>query len=72
MVQVYFGLPLLDRARSTQRDQGGGALLDIGIYCLQFALMVFKGEKPQSIHATGVLLPSGTDHYTNTKKYMSA
>ncbi|CAM4584475.1 unnamed protein product [Leuciscus chuanchicus] len=61
MVQVYFGLPLLDRTRTTQRDQGGGALMDIGIYCLQFALMVFKGEKPQSIHATGVLLSSGVD-----------
>ncbi|XP_073706768.1 trans-1,2-dihydrobenzene-1,2-diol dehydrogenase-like [Garra rufa] len=61
MVMVYFGLPLLDRERTTQREQGGGALMDIGIYCLQFALMVFKGERPESIHATGVLLPSGVD-----------
>lgn len=62
MVKVYFGLPLLDRERVTQKEQGGGALMDIGIYCLQFALMVFKGERPESIHATGVLLPSGTTH----------
>ncbi|XP_051953679.1 dihydrodiol dehydrogenase, tandem duplicate 1 [Xyrauchen texanus] len=60
MVKAYFGLPLLDRIRTTQRE-GGGSLLDIGIYCLQFALMVFKGERPESIHATGVRLPSGVD-----------
>ncbi|XP_016374040.1 trans-1,2-dihydrobenzene-1,2-diol dehydrogenase-like [Sinocyclocheilus rhinocerous] len=64
MVKVYFGLPLLDRERATQKEQGGGALMDIGIYCLQFALMVFKGERPESIHATGVLLPSGTVNIT--------
>lgn len=61
MVKVYFGLPLMDRTRTTDREMGGGALMDIGIYSLQFALMVFKGERPESIHATGVLLPSGTE-----------
>uniref|UniRef100_A0A3Q4H9K9 Dihydrodiol dehydrogenase, tandem duplicate 1 n=1 Tax=Neolamprologus brichardi TaxID=32507 RepID=A0A3Q4H9K9_NEOBR len=40
---------------------GGGALLDIGVYCLQFVLMVFNGERPESIQATGVLLDSGVD-----------
>ncbi|XP_067245575.1 dihydrodiol dehydrogenase, tandem duplicate 1 [Chanodichthys erythropterus] len=64
MVKVYFGLPLMDRTRTTDREQGGGALLDIGIYTLQFALMVFKGERPESIHATAVLLPSGADQST--------
>uniref|UniRef100_A0A4W5R223 Trans-1,2-dihydrobenzene-1,2-diol dehydrogenase n=1 Tax=Hucho hucho TaxID=62062 RepID=A0A4W5R223_9TELE len=39
----------------------GGALLDIGVYTLQFVLMVFNGERPESIHATGVLLNSGVD-----------
>ncbi|XP_043093466.1 dihydrodiol dehydrogenase, tandem duplicate 1 [Puntigrus tetrazona] len=61
MVKAYFGLPLLDRALTTEKEQGGGALMNIGIYCLQFALMVFRGERPESIHATGVLLPSGVD-----------
>uniref|UniRef100_A0A8C1JUT2 Trans-1,2-dihydrobenzene-1,2-diol dehydrogenase n=1 Tax=Cyprinus carpio TaxID=7962 RepID=A0A8C1JUT2_CYPCA len=60
MVKAYFGLSLLDRERITQKEQGGGGLMLIGMYCLQFALMVFKGERPESIHATGVLLPSGT------------
>ncbi|KTF78134.1 hypothetical protein cypCar_00049240, partial [Cyprinus carpio] len=58
MVKAYFGLSLLDRERITQKEQGGGGLMLIGMYCLQFALMVFKGERPESIHATGVLLPS--------------
>uniref|UniRef100_A0A8C1YSH1 Trans-1,2-dihydrobenzene-1,2-diol dehydrogenase n=1 Tax=Cyprinus carpio TaxID=7962 RepID=A0A8C1YSH1_CYPCA len=61
MVKAYFGLSLLDRERITQKEQGGGGLMLIGMYCLQFALMVFKGERPESIHATGVLLPSGVD-----------
>uniref|UniRef100_A0A8C1QGF9 Trans-1,2-dihydrobenzene-1,2-diol dehydrogenase n=1 Tax=Cyprinus carpio TaxID=7962 RepID=A0A8C1QGF9_CYPCA len=64
MVKAYFGLSLLDRERITQKEQGGGGLMLIGMYCLQFALMVFKGERPESIHATGVLLPSGTVNIT--------
>ncbi|KAK2894390.1 hypothetical protein QQF64_012782 [Cirrhinus molitorella] len=59
MVKVYFGLPLLDRERTTQK--GGGSLMDIGVYCVQFALMAFNGERPQSIHTTAALLPSGVD-----------
>uniref|UniRef100_A0AAX7V5L7 Trans-1,2-dihydrobenzene-1,2-diol dehydrogenase n=1 Tax=Astatotilapia calliptera TaxID=8154 RepID=A0AAX7V5L7_ASTCA len=31
------------------------------MYCLQFVLMVFNGERPESIQATGVLLDSGVD-----------
>ncbi|XP_056334232.1 dihydrodiol dehydrogenase, tandem duplicate 1 [Danio aesculapii] len=61
MVSVYFGLNLLDRIHTTQKEQGGGSLLYIGVYCVQFALMVFNGEKPESVSATGVLLPSGVD-----------
>ncbi|XP_006810760.1 trans-1,2-dihydrobenzene-1,2-diol dehydrogenase-like, partial [Neolamprologus brichardi] len=29
--------------------------------CLQFVLMVFNGERPESIQATGMLLDSGVD-----------
>uniref|UniRef100_A0A8D0CK83 Trans-1,2-dihydrobenzene-1,2-diol dehydrogenase n=1 Tax=Scleropages formosus TaxID=113540 RepID=A0A8D0CK83_SCLFO len=42
-------------------ELGGGVLLDIGVYCLQFVLMVFKGERPESIQATGVCLDTGVD-----------
>lgn len=63
LVKAYFGSPQLHIARSVEKALGGGALLDIGVYCLQFVLMVFNGERPESIQATGVLLDSGmTQH----------
>lgn len=60
LVKAYFGSPQLHIARSVEKALGGGALLDIGVYCLQFVLMVFDGERPESIQATGTLLDSGT------------
>lgn len=59
LVKAYFGSPQLHIPRSVEKELGGGALLDIGVYCLQFVLMVFHGERPESIQATGVLLDSG-------------
>ncbi|XP_059213831.1 trans-1,2-dihydrobenzene-1,2-diol dehydrogenase-like [Centropristis striata] len=61
LVKAYFGSPQLHIPRSVEKGLGGGALLDIGVYCLQFVLMVFNGERPESIQATGVLLDSGVD-----------
>uniref|UniRef100_A0A665X329 Trans-1,2-dihydrobenzene-1,2-diol dehydrogenase n=1 Tax=Echeneis naucrates TaxID=173247 RepID=A0A665X329_ECHNA len=61
LVKAYFGSPQLHIPRSVEKELGGGALLDIGVYCLQFILMVFNGERPESIQATGVLLDSGVD-----------
>jgi len=61
LVKAYFGSPQLHIPRSVEKELGGGALLDIGVYCLQFVLMVFSGERPESIQATGVLLDSGVD-----------
>ena len=40
---------------------GGGGVLDVGVYCLSFASMVFGGETPESIHAWGQLTEEGTD-----------
>ncbi|XP_077374579.1 trans-1,2-dihydrobenzene-1,2-diol dehydrogenase-like [Festucalex cinctus] len=34
---------------------------NIGVYCLQFVLMAFDGERPVSGHAMGALLDSGVD-----------
>uniref|UniRef100_A0A8B9RBY9 Trans-1,2-dihydrobenzene-1,2-diol dehydrogenase n=1 Tax=Astyanax mexicanus TaxID=7994 RepID=A0A8B9RBY9_ASTMX len=61
VVKADFGVPLLNTPRSVEKELGGGALLDIGIYCLQFVLMVYDGEKPESIQATGVCLNTGVD-----------
>lgn len=64
LVKAYFGSPQLHIPRSVEKELGGGALLDIGVYCLQFVLMVFNGERPESIQATGVLLDSGMIQHT--------
>ncbi|XP_028299058.1 dihydrodiol dehydrogenase, tandem duplicate 1 [Gouania willdenowi] len=61
LVKAYFGSPQLHIPRAVERELGGGALLDIGVYCLQFVLMVFKGERPECIEASGVLLDTGVD-----------
>ncbi|XP_048825555.1 trans-1,2-dihydrobenzene-1,2-diol dehydrogenase [Brienomyrus brachyistius] len=61
MVKADFGFPLKHVPRAVEKELGGGALLDIGIYGLQFACMVYQGEKPESIRATGVCLDTGVD-----------
>ncbi|KAJ8272268.1 hypothetical protein COCON_G00111270 [Conger conger] len=61
VVRVEFGLPLLHVPRAVENELGGGALLDIGVYCLQFALMVFNGDRPESIQASGFCLDTGVD-----------
>lgn len=66
LVKAYFGSPQLHIARSVEKALGGGALLDIGLYCLQFVLMVFNGERPKSIQAMGTLLDTGRI-YSGTK-----
>ncbi|CAM4690083.1 unnamed protein product [Lepidochelys olivacea] len=61
VVRVEFGIPLLGCARLVQKELGGGALLDIGCYCVQFTTMVFGEERPESILASGFLHPTGVD-----------
>ncbi|XP_039867120.1 trans-1,2-dihydrobenzene-1,2-diol dehydrogenase [Simochromis diagramma] len=62
MVRSEFGVPLMHVPRAMQKELGGGALLDIGIYCLQFISMVYNGEKPESIQASGVVhVETGVD-----------
>lgn len=45
--------------RCVDKKLGGGALLVVGVYTLQFVLMVFNGEKPECIQATGQCLDTG-------------
>ncbi|XP_051899063.1 trans-1,2-dihydrobenzene-1,2-diol dehydrogenase-like [Pristis pectinata] len=61
MVRAEFGTWMLGTPRLVEKELGGGVLLDIGCYCLQFVCMVFNGEKPDSIHATGFLTEKGVD-----------
>lgn len=61
MVRADLGAPLTHIPRFAERKLGGGAVLDLGIYSLQFILMVFNGERPESIHATGHRTDTGVD-----------
>ncbi|KAM4744632.1 trans-1,2-dihydrobenzene-1,2-diol dehydrogenase-like [Anableps anableps] len=61
MIRSEFGIPLLHRPRLVEKELGGGALLSLGMYCLQFVCMVYNGERPESIQATGVCLETGVD-----------
>ncbi|KAM5132180.1 uncharacterized protein ACMZJ9_018960 [Mantella aurantiaca] len=61
VVRAEFGVSLLHVPRAVEKELGGGALLDIGCYCLQFALLAFDGEKPESITAKGFLHETGVD-----------
>ncbi|GBP87685.1 Trans-1,2-dihydrobenzene-1,2-diol dehydrogenase [Eumeta japonica] len=59
-LEANFGVPiaLVDRLR--KKDLGGSALLDIGIYVLQFAQFVFK-EEPVKVVSSGELNEDGVD-----------
>lgn len=59
MVRAEFGTWMLGTPRLVEKELGGGVLLDIGCYCLQFVCMVYNGEKPDSVHATGFLTEKG-------------
>lgn len=61
VVRTEFGVRMLNVRRVVEPELGGGALLDIGCYCLQFISMAFGAERPLSIHASGFLNASGVD-----------
>ncbi|KAM9410639.1 trans-1,2-dihydrobenzene-1,2-diol dehydrogenase [Pholidichthys leucotaenia] len=61
MAMTAFGVPLMQNPSAKQKELGRGALLDIGIYCLQFICMVYGGEKPESVQASGVCVETEVD-----------
>ncbi|XP_049574444.1 trans-1,2-dihydrobenzene-1,2-diol dehydrogenase-like isoform X1 [Syngnathus scovelli] len=61
MVRSEYGLSLLPLPRMELKELGGGALLEVGIYPLQFSIMVYGGERPESIKTEGVVLDTGVD-----------
>lgn len=66
MVKAEFGVPLMDVQRSVKKELGGGTILDLGIYCLQFICMVYNGEKPECIQAMGVCQETGEEQSRKT------
>ena len=62
VVRATFGLKMDTKPRVYDKKFGGSVLLDIGIYTLTFADVVFNGERPEKIVASGHLFDSGVDH----------
>lgn len=54
-----FGMPNIDRI--IKKELGGGTILDLGIYCLQFVCLAYNNEMPESIKAAGFLNENGVD-----------
>ncbi|XP_005258805.1 trans-1,2-dihydrobenzene-1,2-diol dehydrogenase isoform X3 [Homo sapiens] len=61
VARAEFGKNLIHVPRAVDRAQAGGALLDIGIYCVQFTSMVFGGQKPEKISVVGRRHETGVD-----------
>ncbi|KAF2899961.1 hypothetical protein ILUMI_06228 [Ignelater luminosus] len=60
-VKVSFGRKFPHIERLASKELGGGTLLDLGIYTLQFAQFIFGGAEPDHVHATGSLNENGVD-----------
>lgn len=61
VVMVSFGVNLDHVERLQDPALGGGALLDLGIYCLTIVDMIFGGQEPVRISAAGQKTPAGVD-----------
>lgn len=49
----------------SEKQLGGGTILDLGVYCLQFQQFIFRGQKPFKIIASGHLNKYETDESTS-------
>ena len=62
VVNISFGFKRNNTSGTSRLDDpklGGGSVLDVGVYPISFATMVF-GEKPENVYATGWLTATGT------------
>ncbi len=59
-LNVNLSYPITHKARIMDPELAGGALLDLGVYTLNFAAMVF-GDKIKSISSTAIKTESGID-----------
>uniref|UniRef100_A0A8C7E2A3 Trans-1,2-dihydrobenzene-1,2-diol dehydrogenase n=1 Tax=Naja naja TaxID=35670 RepID=A0A8C7E2A3_NAJNA len=61
VLRAQMAVRMDDIPRLLEKKLGGGIILDLGCYCIQFASMVFGPEMPQSIVASGLLNKTGVD-----------
>ncbi len=60
-MQCTMGFAMSTKDRICRKEFGGGAIMDMGVYPLNFALMVF-GERPVSYSAKGNLGKTGNEN----------
>ncbi|XP_012263314.1 trans-1,2-dihydrobenzene-1,2-diol dehydrogenase-like [Athalia rosae] len=60
-VIATFGVPIADVERLRKNELGGGTILDLGVYTIQFASFIYNGDKPTSIKSSGHLNENGID-----------
>ena len=60
LIEASFGVPVAHKERIREPALGGGALLDLGIYPIAFALMHF-GADYADVTGRATLLPTGVD-----------
>lgn len=65
-VIIPFGFNLENVERVNKKSLGGGTILDLGVYCLQFLCMIFNNKMPHMIKATGFVNEDGVDVSTST------
>ena len=61
IVQANFFVNIKDKERLNKKELGGGGILDLGIYPIQFVCLVFNHEDPIEIIASGHLMKTGVD-----------
>lgn len=61
LLEVSFGYPTGGLERLNSRELGGGCLLDLLVYPIQIACVVFGGQKPVHVYGRGALFPSGVE-----------
>jgi dihydrodiol dehydrogenase / D-xylose 1-dehydrogenase (NADP) len=62
IVQANFFAKINHIDRLSQKALGGGAVLDIGIYPIQYVCLLFNHEMPIEIVASGHLMETGEQH----------
>jgi len=60
-VNAVFGTLLDVKERTSKKEMGGGTILDIGVYNVQLASLVFGGERPLKVLAGGHLNKDGVE-----------
>lgn len=68
-ITADLGYPVSDKPRMSDPNLAGGALLDVGMYPLNFIDMVMAGAKPERIETSASFTQAGVDEQNATTLY---